>query len=149
MSLLDDLNSLTEKHLGVTIDSLGSPEAPLEPASSAPRYRPGLTREEQKSYRLELATMIRSSYGKQKVLLEKVAWRCLNCNKINGLQANTLVTRKTCKKCAKPRSNPFSLYDELLMDILINSGYSESEALEKIKETNSNESESQSNAEEH
>ena len=46
-------------------------------------------------------------------LCSLLAWRCLLCNTVNGLQGHKREVRSLCLKCRRARTNPLSFKQEL------------------------------------
>ncbi len=134
MDPLTALKSLTDKHLGDSADDLGDPTALLgtplvEPYPNTSKLSSSLKTD----MRNGVLRLENSVYGKGKEAQRKLAWRCLRCNTINGLQGGSYTkVRKTCTKCAQPRKNEFTVEQELLIDFLVSEGWSVSQAIEKM-----------------
>lgn len=131
MQILDKLKSLTDKHLGTDLGTLGDPEAFLEAPPTQARPLPELPALQ--GYASEVDRLAMKEYGKSRLATRELAWRCDNCNTINGVRTNTVQPRLTCRKCARKRSNPLTLKQEFeiraLMDV---EGLEQREAEEKV-----------------
>jgi len=130
MDILTGLKSLTDKALGLAGESLGTPETFLEAPPIPPVSIPALAA--QPDYASEINRLALREYGKARKAIPEVAWRCTLCNTVNGVRSNTTEARKTCRKCARPNTNPFTMKQEFairaLMDI---EGLSQAEAEER------------------
>lgn len=131
MDPLRAFKSQTDKQLGTEMDPFGDPaaflETPLNPAVPVPDVQA------LQIYTSEMARLANKLYGKSRRATYELAWRCLVCNTINGVQSNKVEPRKSCRKCARPRNNELTLKQETEIRFLIdNSGLSLEIAKERI-----------------
>lgn len=133
MDALSKLKSIQDNVLGDSPGFADSPESFLESPQGPPSPGPILQAHEQRDYTSKLNSLANKVYGKSKQATFDLAWRCLNCNTLNGVQSNTVNPRKTCSKCARARNNNLTLKQEFLVRILIDvEGLSLEEATERI-----------------
>jgi len=132
----ESLKALTGNVLAEPGDNLGDPTAFLDTALEQTYTGHRLPDSARKEIINELNSLVNSVYGRAREINQKVAWRCLKCNTVNGLQLGSYErVRKTCKKCAQPRKNELTVAQELAVEVLIETEQIDYKtAVERIKE---------------
>lgn len=137
MGLLDDLNLLTGKVLGQLPNADLPVIDPTDNPTDGSSQIPLLTKAQRDNIFNSLKKLKNDTkYAKARAIIDEVAWRCLNprCkDPINGCQTNSIAVRKTCKKCAQPRTNKLTVQQELVIQMLMDTeGLTFEEALERV-----------------
>ena len=80
-----------------------------DPISTRPQFDPGILEQLNK-------LVLKASNPKAKNFIQENAWACMHCESrtVNGLSGHRLQVRKSCKKCARPRTVELSVMEGFL-----------------------------------